>query len=558
MSADEEEPVVLRAADQRPPAHADEPSCVRCGRFGAYVCDATDEDVCSLECRDACIQRRRETEARDAQLRRKLGIRVTGACGARGLDPLLASFDDCEPPLPPSLRANMRRAALETPTPVQMQVVPSALARANLLVVAPTGTGKTAAYVVPTLAQLAHAHSADPSSRALGVVLAPIRELASQIEEVTKALALGVPHMKTALLVGGVPMPPQLHRLQAGVQVIVATPGRFLDVFASVDVAAADERGRGTTLASAVVCVVDEVDVMLDVGFRAQLSAIVGLLPPLAQLQMLFFSATLSARVESLVQQILGSSSSRGAETHPQPLAAAAGNCLRVEVGGRTRQPADERGAVPASSASATYTVNASIRQQVVWAEDKAKKKRLFDYLTSKSDESTMRIPAASIHADKPQPERLRALEAFVNQDVRVLVSTNVLGRGIDLLHVRNVVVFDFPSTVADYVHLIGRTARGAEGETGSALVLVNDDDKRVFRELVEVLRAAKAVVPREIYARLAVDAKRQAFKTSAFAIDEAKRAFRISSSASESAGHDTQRSWHNWADHVSKKRRRS
>lgn len=280
--------------------------------------------------------------------------------------------------------------------------------------VAPTGTGKTVAYMVPILAQLAHARTTDPSSRAVAVVLAPIRELASQIEAVTKAFAFGVPHMKTALLVGGVPMPPQLHRLQTGVQVIVATPGRFLDVFSNVDVTATavgdddDTTTTTTTLAATVVCVVDEVDVMLDVGFRAQLSAIAALLPPLAQLQMLFFSATLSARVEALVQQLLSSSNTDSPETHA--LSATPGNYLRVEVGGRTMQSQDERGAVAATaSTSATYTVNASIHQQVVWAEERAKKKLLFDYLTSKYDESTVRVRASHDVAKNLSPSLARS-----------------------------------------------------------------------------------------------------------------------------------------------------
>lgn len=144
-----------------------------------------------------------------------------------------------------------------------------------------------------------------------------------------------------------------------------------------------------------------------------------------------------------------------------------------------------------------------------------------------------------------------------MNQDVRVLVSTNVLSRGMDLLHVDNVVVFDFPSKVSDYIHLIGRAARGSEA-TGSALVMVNEDDKAVFRELVEVLRASKALVPREIYQSLAVDAKREAFKTSQFAVDEATRAFRIHDSADAPSEQQTQRSWHQWSDHAPKRLRRS
>lgn len=265
---------------------------------------------------------------------------------------------------------------------------------------APTGTGKTAAYVVPILAQLIHARSAaDRPSGAVAVILAPIRELAIQIEDATKLLARGIPHMRTALLVGGVPMPPQLHRLQTGVQVVVATPGRFLDIFSNYEIAssAADAEGSAdedaghttrtpTSLAATIVCVVDEVDVMLDVGFRAQICQIVGMLPPLSQLQMLFLSATLSSRVEALVQQILGGNS-----------------YLRIEVGGKTKmkKQAEDGSGVRAAAASTTYTVNANIRQTVAWAEDRAKKKVLFDLLESKSGESTVRISA---HMDAGSP----------------------------------------------------------------------------------------------------------------------------------------------------------
>lgn len=164
-------------------------------------------------------------------------------------------------------------------------------------------------------------------------------------------------------------------------------------------------------------------------------------------------------------------------------------------------------------------------------------------------------IPSASIHADKSQKDRLLALEAFVNQEVRVLVSTNVLSRGMDLLHVQNVVVFDFPTQVADYIHLIGRTGRGTEA-SGNALVMVNKDDKAVFKELVEALRGAKVIaVPKEIYQSLHFDAKKEAFKSSALVIDEAKRAFRVQDEVGGELGQPHE-SWRQWSDQARKRMR--
>lgn len=168
--------------------------------------------------------------------------------------------------------------------------------------------------------------------------------------------------------------------------------------------------------------------------------------------------------------------------------------------------------------------------------------------------EKQSRIPSASIHADKSQSERLKALEAFVNEDIHVLVSTNVLSRGMDLLQVQNVVVFDFPNKVLDYIHLIGRTGRGNEG-SGHALVMVNTDDKAAFPEFVGILRAAKVAVPREVYQSLHKDAQKTAFRSSAAVIDESKRAFRIQGQLSDELGKSIEE-WREWSEHAKKKLR--
>ena len=163
---------------------------------------------------------------------------------------------------------------------------------------------------------------------------------------------------------------------------------------------------------------------------------------------------------------------------------------------------------------------------------------------------------AAAIHSDKTQQERLRLLEAFVNLEVPILVSTNVLSRGMDLLNVENVVVYDFPKKIADFVHLVGRTGRGSD-KTGDTLTLVNSADRLLFRELASMLRQANVSVPREIYHSIrSQDAKKRAYSNDVV-IDESKRAFRIrkqmvdrtSSVASE---------WKEWNDQQSRKRRKS
>ncbi|KAG6962420.1 hypothetical protein JG687_00007154 [Phytophthora cactorum] len=406
---------------------------------------------------------------------------------------------------------------------------------------APTGTGKTASYLIPAIAQVLLAR--EEEEEVLALVLAPVRELAIQIETVAKLLMRGIADMKTALLVGGFPVPTQRYRLQGGVQLIVATPGRFLDIFTNYS-------GGDAILPAIRLCVVDEVDIMLDVGFRPQITQIVALLAGERHkgIQLLFFSATVSDEVEALVRQVLKAQSDH--------------SYTRIDV------RSDE------NKGTSGYSLSPRVKHEVRWAENKVKKNGLFEFLKGKGEESTLvfvgskvgatmlaetiekrcRIGAAAIHADKTQQERLSLLESFVSLEIPVLVSTNVLSRGMDLLNVENVVVYDFPKKIADFVHLIGRTGR-ADDAPGKALTLVNLDDRLLFKELVTLLRQVKVSIPPEVFQSIhSEDAKKRA-RSIEVVVDESKRAFRIREQLMDEIG--TQASdWKEWDSH--NKRRHS
>lgn len=168
--------------------------------------------------------------------------------------------------------------------------------------------------------------------------------------------------------------------------------------------------------------------------------------------------------------------------------------------------------------------------------------------------EKRCRIGAAATHGDKSQQERLTLLEAFINLEIPVLVSTNVLSRGMDLLHVQNVVVYDFPKKFTDYVHLIGRTGRGDE-VPGNALTLVNSEDRAHFRELVPLLRGVKVSVPHEVYQSIHSDNAKQRSQSRELVVDESKRAFRVRKQLNDEIGAPIS-NWKEWNNQASKRRR--
>ncbi|SFG81803.1 ATP-dependent RNA helicase RhlE [Duganella sp. CF458] len=347
-----------------------------------------------------------------------------------------------------------------TPTPIQKQAIPAILAGRDLLGAAQTGTGKTAAFALPLLQRLTMVGEQAAPNHVRCLVLVPTRELADQVYQSFHTYGFNLP-LRSAVAYGGVPMEPQLAKLRKGLDVLVATPGRLLDLHRKGEL----EFGQLTAL------VLDEADRMLDLGFAADLDLLFAVLP--AQRQTLLFSATMPDSIRAMARQLL-------------------------------RDPLTVQ-------ASAPNTAARTVRQ-TVFTTDKRNKAELFVHLlrkegwgqvlvfvkTRKGVEQLVGllqgegIPADSIHGDKPQLARIKALKRFKASAVQILVATDVAARGLDIEALPLVVNFDLPTVAEDYVHRIGRTGRaGAEGE---AISLVCADE-------VELLRAIEkmtgAVLPR-------------------------------------------------------------
>jgi ATP-dependent RNA helicase DDX59 len=247
-----------------------------------------------------------------------------------------------------------------------MQTLPVALTGAHVLVSAPTGTGKTAAFLLPLVVQILETRFDMETSVPLGLVLAPIRELAIQIEDAAKVFMKGIQKMKTALVVGGLPMPPQLHRLQQGVQLVVATPGRLVDILVHHS---DDCNGLDELLAHVRCCVVDEVDMMLSVGFRDAVTQILGsLLSSADRVQFIFTSATISKQVEQVVSSFLGSRSA---------------SYVRIRVG--------DDSCVNGSDVGSALTLHANVDHSLRWLEENDKKTELFHMLQERGARQTVR-----------------------------------------------------------------------------------------------------------------------------------------------------------------------
>lgn len=529
---EEEEEIVSYSKKQRWPTPG-EPVCVVCGRYGAYIVDQTDKDVCSLECKarhlkDVTAKKAKEllnerssscnqslqgisitettTDSLDSMnsstqmpmlllddgksklyykehpfitgvslnqvdhIRINLNIRVKGEKVSK---PIL-EFQHCQ--FTETLNENLAQFGYLTPTPVQMQVIPSALSLRDVMACAQTGSGKTAAFLLPMIQiifseidwELQNKKSINTESPR-GLIMTPTRELCMQIEKQAKELMKGLPHMKTALLVGGLPLPPQLHRLRSGVQIVVATPGRLQEIVAQ----------SGVDLSCIKCFVLDEVDVMLQMGFDCQVQDIIDKLP--ARKQTLMFSATIPSSIETMATKLLI-------------------NPVYTLVGSPSA-PTD------------------SVKQVVLWVEDKSKKKRLFSILQdskhfrppivvfvdskmgadllAEAVREVCEIHCLPMHGDKLQSERSKTLESFQAGDCPVLVCTSLLGRGIDLPNVSQVINFDMPSSVEEYIHQVGRAGR--LGKTGWALTFINNTNKNVFLGLVDSLQASGVKLPQEL-----------------------------------------------------------
>ncbi|RXM28339.1 putative ATP-dependent RNA helicase DDX59 [Acipenser ruthenus] len=454
----EEEPVKAFKKSQRWPEPG-EPVCVLCGRYGEYICDATDNDVCSLECKAEHLNRvgvnleatddtvenasltapakddkfnftYREdpfisslTEEQVERLKQEQGIVVHGQDIIR---PII-EFEHCG--LPDHLNCNLKRGGYEVPTPIQMQMIPVGLAGRDVIASADTGSGKTAAFLLPVLVRALEERRANTVHGPASLILTPTRELAIQIERQAKEMVMGLPNMRTALLVGGMPLPPQLHRLKQSIK------QQVLDILEQVP----------------------------------------------EECQTLLASATIPAGIEKFANQLLR-------------------NPVQITIGEKNQ---------PCSN----------VRQIVLWVEEPSKKKKLFEILNDRklyhppvlvfvdcklgadllcdAVHKVMDLKTVSIHSDKSQIERNRILQGLLQGEYEVVVSTGVLGRGLDLVSVKLVVNFDMPSGMDEYVHQVGRAGR--LGHRGTAITFINNNNKRLFLEVVNRVKPTGSLLPPQL-----------------------------------------------------------
>src|ERR1700685_2784939 len=340
-------------------------------------------------------------------------------------------------------------AGYQAPTPIQDQAIPHVLARRDVLGIAQTGTGKTAAFVLPMLTKLEQGRARARMPRTL--IVEPTRELAAQVEE--SFVKYGVKHkLNVALLIGGVSFDDQDSKLVRGVDVLIATPGRLLDHC---------ERGR-LLMSGVELLVIDEADRMLDMGFIPDIERICKLVP--FTRQTLFFTATMPAEIRRITEQFL-SNPVRVEVSRPASTVANTAQSL-VKTG---REPFDKRDTLRRLIRSAEGMKNAII------------------FCNRKRDVATLHrsllrhgFSVQALHGDMDQPARMAALEQFRKGEVTLLVASDVAARGLDITDVSHVYNFDVPHPPDDYVHRIGRTGRA--GRSGAAITIVagSNDAKAV------------------------------------------------------------------------------
>jgi ATP-dependent RNA helicase RhlE len=352
------------------------------------------------------------------------------------------------------------------PTPIQQAAIPPAVQGRDVLACAMTGTGKTAAFMLPALHRLA----GKPRGKTRVLVLTPTRELAAQIDQHVSALARHT-RASGAAVFGGVGMKPQENAFRRGVDVLVATPGRLLDHL----------RFPYARLNDIEVLVLDEADRMLDMGFLPDVRRILKYLP--AQRQTLFFSATLPPAITTLAREMLSS---------PEMIDLARGATPAVGIT-HTAYP------VPGERKSALLLEllrRGEIRSVLVFTRTKHRANRLADYLLKQG------VSATRIHGNRSQTQRNQALAGFKAGKHQVLVATDVAARGIDITALSHVVNFDVPTAPEDYVHRAGRTAR-AEA-TGDAFLFVAPEEEASLRGIERVVgkRVARVTVPEFDYTK--------------------------------------------------------
>jgi ATP-dependent RNA helicase DeaD len=358
----------------------------------------------------------------------------------------LKTFSELQ--VPDSIKRAISAMKFEIPTPIQAQAIPVALSHRDLVACAQTGSGKTAAFGIPVIAALLK------QQEKTCLVLVPTRELASQVNEVLKELTQFIPELKTTVLIGGVPMPPQFRALQKRPRIIVATPGRLVDHL----------RRGSLSLSKAGILVLDEADRMLDLGFAPQINEALRFLPKARQT--LLFSATLPADILKLASKYLHDpikiQIKKTVESTPK-------------ISQRTIEVNQQQ-----KNGALLSEVNARTGTILVFTRTKSRTDRLARYLEN------FGVSVARIHGGRSQSQRVKALNGFRDGSVRILVATDIAARGIDIDHVAHVINYDIPRAAEDYIHRIGRTGRA--GREGQALSLLTTEDRPTWKAIQKLM----------------------------------------------------------------------
>lgn len=349
----------------------------------------------------------------------------------------------------------------DIPTPIQSQAIPAVIEGKDLMAAAQTGTGKTAGFTLPLLQRLSQGNRVQ-ANQARALILTPTRELAAQVGESVTTYGKHLP-LRSTVVFGGVKINPQMLKLRKGVDVLVATPGRLLDLYSQ----------NAIRFKQLEILVLDEADRMLDMGFIHDIRKILSLLPD--KRQNLMFSATFSDDIRKLA---------RGFVHNPVEISVSPRNTT-VETVEHWICPVDKK----QKPALLSYLIQRDNWQQVlVFSRTKHGANRLTRYLENEG------INAAAIHGNKSQAARTKALSNFKNGSIQVLVATDIAARGLDIDQLPHVVNFDLPNVAEDYVHRIGRTGRA--GSRGQAISLVSADE---FKQLADIERLIKQLLTRKL-----------------------------------------------------------
>src|SRR5436309_4172871 len=362
--------------------------------------------------------------------------------------------------LHPDLVRGIKELGFTRPTPIQNDAIPPAMAGKDVLAAAQTGSGKTAAFLLPILQRLLGKKRG--TTRAL--ILTPTRELAAQIDEHLRDLSVHTP-ISGAAIYGGVGMGPQEHAFRTGVDVLVATPGRLLDHF----------QRPYARLDALEILVIDEADRMLDMGFLPDIRRVLRHVP--AKRQTLFFSATMPAPIVELSREMLKNPAMISIERKAAPAAGIAQSVFPV--------PQELK-----LSLLDTLLQRGEIQNAIVFTRTKHRANRVFEQLERR------RVNVARIHGNRSQMQRTEALAGFKSGKYRILVATDIAARGIDVEALSHVVNFDVPNVPDDYIHRVGRTARAEL--TGDAITFVAPDEENDLRAIERAIgkRLPRVTVP--------------------------------------------------------------